>query len=33
VYEGCVKDLQQRYTFQQAAEFLEGRGILHEDGL
>ena len=32
-YEDCVKDLQQRYTFQQAADFLEGRGILNEDDL
>jgi putative transposase len=32
-YKACVADLQQRYTFQEAASFLEGRGILHDDCL
>ena len=32
-YEACVRELQQRYTFQEACSFLEGRGILHEDCL
>jgi len=30
-YEACVQELQQRYTFQEACSFLEGRGFLHED--
>jgi hypothetical protein len=32
-YEACVRGLQQRSTFQEGESFLEGRGILHEDGL
>lgn len=32
-YEACVRDLQQRYTFQETASFLEGRGIVHDDCL
>ena len=32
-YEECVKELQARFTFQEAASFLEGRGILHDDCL
>jgi putative transposase len=32
-YEDCVRDLQQRYTFQEAASFLEGRETLHNDCL
>lgn len=30
-YEEFIKDMQQRYTFQEAASFLEGKGILHDD--
>ena len=32
-YEACVRDFQQRYTFQEAAIFLEGKGIVHDDCL
>jgi REP element-mobilizing transposase RayT len=32
-YEACVRDFQQRYTFQEAASFLEGKGIVHDDCL
>jgi REP element-mobilizing transposase RayT len=32
-YEACVRDLQERYTFQEAASFLEGRGVLYGDCL
>ena len=30
-YEACVQELQQRYTFQEAWSFLEGKGLLHDD--
>jgi putative transposase len=32
-YEDCIRELQQRFTFQEAASFLEGRGIVHDDCL
>lgn len=32
-YEDCVRELQQRYTFQEAASFLEGKGIMYDDCL
>jgi REP element-mobilizing transposase RayT len=32
-YENCVRDLQQRYTFQEAGSFLEGKGIVQDDCL
>jgi len=32
-YEDLVRDMQQRYTFQEARSFLEGRGIVQEHDL
>jgi putative transposase len=29
--EDFVEDLRQRYTFQEARSFLEGRGVVHDD--
>ena len=30
-YEEFIQDMQQRYTFQEAASFLEGKGLVHDD--
>lgn len=30
-YEAFIQDFGQRHTFQEAASFLEGKGIVHED--